>query len=451
MARVSKNDKCNVSIMEKIKVAFICHVSNPLIRENLSLYDLSLKNFIKKCVGRKPFHYHDYGSWNTYTFSELEKYENLEVHVITSHPGMKNNRQDFNHNGVFYHCYVQSTDSYVKQILGIKTEIFDSYPKNRENVKGILLEVNPDVIYLVGAESPFYALSALDVDTTKKPLVVVMQTGLSEPAYLKLYPIMSEETYKKSSTVEQAIFRHAQYVATDSSWYRSIARNFNKDLIGVRYHFCANNRPKVDLSVKKEYDFAYWAANIAKAGEDALLAFCKAFKKNPSITLNMVGGYSEAFLQHCRTIMRENMIPEENVVFSGYFPTHTDALQQVAKSRFALVPIKVDIVSVSIREAVFMHMPIVTFATKGTPALNNGMERVLISNIGDHEDMAKNMLRLLDDANLANELADNAYSFAEEIWDNKKFVKVLVDEIRAVYSNFYMKEEIPPHLLECIY
>ena len=415
-----------------LKVAIICHVSNKEIRDSIKLSSLRLTNTIKRILGIPQYHYYDRGMWNTLLFNEFKKYNDIELHAIIPHPGMKTMMQSFVIDGIYYHCFNQERGYFDKL-----------YKQNRYYIRRFINEIQPDVINIVGIESPFYSLCALDIDVEKYPLIVSMQTALSDPDFITNYPLMDKQEYETRKEVEQRVLKRAHYIATDSQWYRTIASWFNPDAVFLRYHFCASQ--DVPSPKDKEYDFAYWAADISKAGEDAIMAFVEASKIEKGITMNVIGRYSQGFLNHLKSILEKEGL-EQQVIFSGYYETHYDALCQVAKSRFALVPIRVDTISTTIREAIQMQMPVVTYATKGTPSLNKKSTSVLISEIGDYIEMGKNMVKLVKDKGLQRILVENATAFADTYWDNEKAMRIQAAMYHAVYDHFIHGTEIPSEI-----
>ena len=427
----------------KIKVALICHVSNEYIRKNIDLHNHRFKNFIKKIIGRPTFKYKDYSTWNTILLEEFNSIENIEIHAIIPHPGLKHKLQKFNNNNIYYYFIKEDQKRY-------ENNIFNDYKKHRTQINKLIIEIKPDIVHLIGAESPFISLSALDVETNNLPLLVSMQTALSDPDFLKMYPIISKEEYDERTKVEQAVLKKANYIGTDSSWYRSIAKKYNPTAKFVRYHFCTKFEMNyLNFNIKKEYDFVYFAVNIGKAGEDVLKIFSIAQKKNPNISLNLIGGYTQKYYQHLNNIIQKENI--KNVTFSGYFEKHQDALQQVLKSKFALVPIKIDIISGTIREAMALGLPVITYITKGTPSLNKQKSTVLLSPIGDYKGMAENMIHLINSVDLQQELIKNSKDFINTYWDTKKNIEILAKTYRAIYMHHNTGVNLPIAISEAIY
>ncbi len=431
---------------DKLRVALICHVSNETIRSHVSLKKYPLWKIIKFLKG-KPTNYRDYSIWNTLLFKEFEHINDIELHAVIPHPDMVYEKQSFEYKGIYYHCFRQDLEMFSHFLGTNKKSIFEQYQHNTRSIIQIVNELNPDMVVMMGAEGPFFNLSGLEIDTRKIPFLLVLQTAMSDPDFMKLYPI-SESSYKARCECEQALFRHTHYIATGCEWYRQIVRIYNNDAIFTNFHFCTPIY-QIPTANKKEYDFSYWAANINKAGDDAIEAFALAHKKNPALTLNMVGGYTAEFKNHLDNRMRELGI-ENSVHFSGFLPSHKDALVEVTKAKYALVPIKIDIISSTIREAMIFGLPVVTFITHGTPHLNDERETVLLSKIGDYEDMANNMLRVSSDNILADRLVENGRWYCKHFFDNKRGARIVADIWHAVYENFHYGTLIPDKLTKTV-
>ena len=435
--------------MDKLKVAVVCHVSNAEIRQNLDLYNWTLKGFIKRILGRKSAINSDYSVWNTLMFHEFEMIEDIDFHAIVLHPGMKYSLQEFDIRGIHYHCIKQDMETLSSKVLKYRN-ILKCFRHNRRWIAQVIDSIQPDVINLIAAESPFISLMGIDINTIKYPFMVSMQTALSDPDFRKNYP-MNKDDYEKRCKVEQEVLRRTKYIATDSSWYRTIAKRFNPNAEFLRYHFCTlNDFSMLNMNIEKEYDFVYFSNNINKAGDDAIKAFAIAHRSAPNLTLCMVGGYSADYYTHINVLM-EKLGVKGNITISGYYSTHNDALQQILKARNALIPIKVDIVSGTVREAMMLGIPVVTFITKGTPALNKERETVLLSSIGDYEDMANNMLRLVSDNILRQKLIKNSEFYVQNKWDNRRNMLMQANTYQSIYNHFHQNTPLPKEVTEYLY
>ena len=162
--------------------------------------------------------------------------------------------------------------------------------------------------------------------------------------------------------------------------------------------------------------------------------------------LNLSGAYTEEYKLNLDKRIKELGI-EGNVVYSGSKSSHDEVIKQIKKSRFALLPIKVDVISSTIREAMACGLPVVTTITPGTPLLNTDRESVLLSEIGDYQSMAANMIKLVENEGLANSLRENAILTIKEVYSNSCFMEKWRKAYYAVLDHFKYGESIPEELL----
>lgn len=434
--------------MKKLKVAYICHVSNATIRENIPLGRRFIYNVIERLRGRKPYNFKDYSIHNSLLCENAGLLNNVELHVITPFGCLGKNYVHFEHAGVHYHVFDDFRFRLAYRLFYAKKNIFHRYDKNSEAIVRIINEIKPDLINMIGAEGPFFNASLLYIDTTKYPVILSMQTALSDPDFPNNFPI-SVNDYKERCEVEQALMKHVHYIGHDSSFYRSVAKLYNPELLCVRHSFLT---PHYDFDVPntKDYDFVYYAADIVKAGREAAEAFGRASIKKRGITLNIIGAYSnQTYSEICDILRKYNCL--EFVTFSGYFPSHEDALKQVVKSKYALIPIKIDLISGTIVESMLLGLPVITFRTKGTPQMNDDGISVLLSDIDDFDSMADNMLKLIDNTELQSLMRKNSRAFYKKIWQTEDSVTRLSRVYHSVYNHFHTGQPIPEDLLKSVY
>lgn len=433
MARVFENDRNKVTLhyMEnKIKVVWVCHLSNPDIRKNLKFSKWSLVEICKRIVGKGK--YYDFASWNTKGIQEFEKFEDIELHIIAPHYGIKG-LQEFEMNNIHYHFFHTEDDNILSLFTKfILHKVKKSYSSNTKRILSLIEQIKPDLVHLIGIENPYYAESALSM-TKEIPLIATLQTLMIDLNFQKNYPI-SKESYDYRAGLEETIIKRANYVASKVEHFRSIIR----DQIGQEIKFLDISLAvgeKVNLSIsKKLYDFVYFAADISKAIDYALEAFAIAKKKYKDITLHVIGGYDETLMNDIKQQMKRLGL-EDGVDFTGKLPTYDDVISEVRKCRFALLPLKIDLISGTIREAMANGLPVVTTITPATPKLNVSCECVLLSEKGNFEAMASNMCRLLKNPEFAERMRQNSSIYLQERYDNKS----TMNEWRKAYYEILNK------------
>jgi glycosyltransferase involved in cell wall biosynthesis len=431
--------------MNKIKVIWVCHFSNRKIREKLHLSKRIIYNIIRNLLHKSKITYSDFAVWITNGVEEFEKNNEIELHVISPHSGMKYSFEYFILNDIHYHFFKPEADrliaKFYNKILNKKER---KYKKNRKKIKQIIERIQPDIIHMYGVENPYYSMIALDIDEKKYPFFVTLQTLMSDPIFYKYRH--KDKSYDFRVSVERKIIKKATFIGTSTVYYRNIIwERINPDAVFFDYYLALSEKGQIENNIIKEYDFVYFAASIEKAIDIAIEAFALAHKKNSSITLNVIGDVSYSFKQQLKNRINELKI-NNSVFFSGKLQTHENVLTQIQKSKFALLPLKTDMISGTIREAMFYCIPIITTETAGTPILNEKRESVLIAEQGDFQTLADNMLKLLESEELADKLRKNALVTVNELWNNSKDMKKLLEVYKAIIAFHRFNQPIPKEL-----
>jgi len=418
---------------KKIKVVWLCTIANQQIHNHIKFAPWRLKNIIKTCAGKSALKLTERAVWNTNAIKEYEKFNDISLTVIFHYAGIRGDVQRFSINGINYICYRSEDDHFSHSFFKLFGRTSETYPKGRKIVSSLIEELSPDIVHVIGAENPNYSICALDI-SHDIPLVVSLQTLMSEPDFKENYYI-NEESYLFRSNVERMVLERSDYIASRIKKYNTfIKENIKNDAVFLQMPLALG----VDINTEsstKEYDFVYFANNISKAADDAIESFALAYKMNPSLTLNISGSYDIAFKRQLEKRMKGLKI-DKNVFITGPKQTHEDVIKQIKKSRFALLPLKIDLISSTIREAMACGLPVVTTITPATPNLNKERESVLLSNKGDYQAMANNMLRLVEDVNYAQMISNNALLTIQEKSSNKAFMKMWRKAYYEIIDNF---------------
>lgn len=428
-----------------LKIVWVSHFSDVKLRENLRfdpLYYRHLLHWFKK----KPLLInHDYAPWIRNAISQFEKYGDIDLTIIHPHYGVSKRIQKFSSNGISYVCFRSEDDNVFSYVLRSLFKGYHSnYKKNSRIIIDTIKTIHPDIVHFIGAENPDYSLSALNVPPSI-PCLVSLQTLMSAHGFCDNYPI-DKKAYCFRAKSEIDVIRRCDYIASGTKAYQDGVKSLIKPkapilnlslALGVDINLSQNN---------KEYDFVYYAGHISKAADYAVEAFAIACKKHPHLKLNLSGAYTEEYKTNLDKRIKELGI-DGNVVYTGSKSSHDEVILQIKKSRFALLPLKVDIISSTIREAMACGLPVVTTITPGTPLLNKDRESVLLSEKGDYQSMASNMLKLVDNDEFAKFLRDNAILTIQELYSNKAFMEKWRKAYYAISENFKHGKSIPEDLL----
>lgn len=427
-----------MEVKNSLKVVWICHFSNAEIRRRLPLSEMKSKNWIKHLLGKKINHgYPDFAPWVTNLIEEFEKFEDIELHVFAPHAGLLHLTSEFEMKGVFYHFFksdlpILHGNFPDKFRLGNKLK----YLQNRYFLKRFLARIKPDIVNLIGTENPYYSIATLDIK--KIPVYVSVQTVYSNPDRIKY----SDSCLQLKWDVELKIYKKEKYYGCVGRMHRDLILNNNPNAIIFKMFFPIE-KPKQVKEIPKIFDFVFFAGIAKKKGiEDLIDALAIVKKEKYDVRLNIVGNCSQTYVNYL--LEKINALGlSENIVFTDYFPIHSDMHQHVVQSHFAVLPIKLDIIPGSVIEAILLDLPVVTYKTTGTPYLNKDGESVLIANIGDIDMLAKHMLKLLNSNSLAQKLRVNAKAFVEREFDNTTSAKRLVANYRSVIEHYRNNTPIP--------
>lgn len=432
-------------MQKKLKVVILCHFSNYEIRNIVRTHPgrllICASNFFKN-----DFAYYiknDFAPWVSNLIKEFESMDNVELHVISPISYLSNDIFEIEKRNVFYHFFRGNLsfpfDKIVSKIRGAKRR----FSRNKKLVTFLIKKINPDIINLIGTENPYYSSTILNINNI--PIFVTVQTVYTNPNRLKL----TENVLKLNWNVELEIHKKVKYYGCAGRMHRDLILSNNPNAIILKT-FLPIEVPVNVIQEKKIYDFISFSQGISdkKGAIDAIEALYIVRKKYSNVKLNFVGHFDDEtdFGQLLLKKIRDLNLTE-NIIFTPYFSKHSDMLQHTQKSRFALLPVKLDMIPSTVIEAILLELPVITYKTSGTPYINKDGECILISEIGDIEALAFNMLKFIESPEIANYYKIKAKDFIIKTFDNTLSTKRLIDSYYAVIENYYKNSPIPEELL----
>ena len=203
--------------MEKIKVVWICHFSNQQTRSNLKLSSTRFfYRLIAKIIGKEPKNrdYTDFAPWISILIEEFEKFEDVELHVISPQVGLKGISSQFNLNGVHYYFYNPDFTLFLSYLIK-NVALWLKIQPSSFIVKRFLKKIKPDIINLIGAENYYHSCVVLDIE--KIPILVTCQTIFTNPQRLQFQPHADKS---KNWAIELLIQQKEKYFACGGRMHR---------------------------------------------------------------------------------------------------------------------------------------------------------------------------------------------------------------------------------------
>jgi len=424
---------------QKIRVLWLCSVSNAEMREHYQTEAGPVLQWIYKKFKHTTTDDKDHAQWDTNAIKEIEKRDDVELHVVCPKRFLTKKYVDFEMNGVYYHLFRDQNSSLIPWLYSQTIAKFSSrFHQNRQRIKKIIKSVKPDIVHIIGAENPQYSLAALDIPESI-PVIVQLQALLCSLEHVTRIPFERKDYHYKGE-IEKQIFLKVPFIGTKvPSFVEFIKRNIDTKATIINTTL-ALTEPIYKEDNEKEYDFVYFSGNLSKGADLALKSFAIAHQKYPKITLDVIGGYTDELKNTLDGIVDENHM-RDFITFEGFLPTHDDVIKQIRKAKYALLPITMDILPGTVREAMANGIVVLTSMTEGTSTLNEKMESALLSPVCDYKKMADDMITVLENPKYAKNLRENAWKIAEERSSNREVIQKWVDSYKACLA--YCKEGIP--------
>lgn len=430
--------------IKKIRVVMVCHLSNPEIRSHLKLNNGGVINAIKRFLGEEcsKSGYKDFAPWNTALINDFKERADIEFHIVASHSGMVNSKTTYEEEGVYYtflsYKFVGVFRRFVKS-----NKIWQRLNPFAKKVKQVIDDINPDLVVLMGTENPYYSCTVLGI--TKYPVYVLCQTVYNNPSR-KSYGMWNMDAVE----TEISIFKEHHYFGVYCRLHYDLVRQYSPNSYIFKFGFpSSRNKLLEPTDIEKEFDFVNFAMfmDSRKGFPDVIKALAIVKRKYPLVKLNLIGTCSEEKKKEL-VRMVENLELDDNVIFTPSFEKQSDLFLHIQKSRFAVLPCKLDNTSGTMTQSMQLGLPIVVYKTTGTPAFNREKPCALIAEMEDIEDLASNMITLLDNPDLGENLRKNARELQEKrALDALKNGDRLVKNFKAIINHFYNGVDIPQEQL----
>ncbi|MDD2247001.1 MAG: glycosyltransferase family 4 protein [Proteiniphilum sp.] len=433
-----------------IKVLLICNFSNSGIRDRLLL--------------KSGKEYFDMAVWITNRLKAFASCDALEIHVVSSHEGMIYCTQTFEINGIHYYFFkpwtaygkfIETSMNYAVQKIGNKFVshiIFNAkylfwrylFLQQRRYVKSLVNRIEPDLIYLNGAENPYYSSTVLGLKKLSVPICIHIQGIVGDPQVIRV----SEFNDISRIRLEHKIHTSFEYFMVGSAEHYRLIKHENPT---AKYMFGPGirtiNIDPLTVEVQKEFDFVFMSrVTPIKGIEHLLKALSTIHVELPEVSLLVLGPVSQKYLAYLKDMCKSHGIGN-SVVFAGHVPKRDDLYREALKAKIFVLPTTIEGLATSAVEAMLLGLPVVTYATGGMPLLNSDGENVLMCETGNIEGLTNNMKRLLTDPDFAQELALRGQAFAKRTFGAEANVKRNIRQYRAIIEHYHHGTPIPKDLL----
>jgi len=384
----------------------------------------------------------DFAPWITNLIQEFKQFEDIDLHIIAPHVGLKAFTYSFNMDGIHYHFFkadIPFLNRYWPHFF--RLDAWTGFVRNRLLVRRFLNKIQPDIINLMGAENAYYSSTVFGIKHI--PVLISIQGIYSNEERFKV-----EKRDVVRCKVERRIHSENRYFGVSAPFMPDLIRRDAPDPILFWHRFPLKIVKLENVQhIEIKYDFVFFSRMVPLKGtEDALEAMALVKQHKPDVTLRMMGYCDEAYLNELREKARELGI-EKNVEITGGFALQEDLLLEAAKAKNYLLPTKIDTIPGTIFEAIYLGLPVVSYRTGDIPLLNKGDTRVLLCDREDIASLARNMIRLLDEPELGADMSQKAKAFVERWFDNQSLALHFLAQYKAVLAHYHHNKPVPDSLL----
>jgi glycosyltransferase involved in cell wall biosynthesis len=164
-------------------------------------------------------------------------------------------------------------------------------------------------------------------------------------------------------------------------------------------------------------------------------AFYKVLKYLPDAQLKIVGWGPEWY--SLKKLVRSLGL-EKHIIFTGRTPTYEDVVRYYKESEVFVLPSTVEGEAIVLKEAMAARLPVIAIDVKGSGVLSivrDGHNGFLVKP-GDIDSIAKRIINLLENKELAREIGDRGRRFVEKYDWNR-----VAEMVYIVYREVYEKEK----------
>ncbi|MBA7576993.1 hypothetical protein ES708_18839 [subsurface metagenome] len=300
-----------------MRVAWICHFSNQKIRKRLG---------VEKGI--------DFAPWISLSIEEFENRQDIELHVVAPHRGLRINKY-FQDKNIHYH-FIRTGLPFIKRNWP-RFFMFDYWTKYifySKSIEKTVRRIHPAIINLHGAENPYYSASILRL--IDFPILVNVQ-GIFSLNILNKTHITKYEQFRYN--LENEIYCRLINFGIRADSMKEYILNQNPIAKFFWQNYPIKNTFLFKLhNTKKIYDIVFFARVTKEKGIEDLIKAVSILKQDKSdVKLCVIGPGDKKYFMHLENLITESRL-ENNVFITGALETQELVHYEASKAIISVLP-----------------------------------------------------------------------------------------------------------------
>ena len=397
-----------------MKVVWICPFDISLLKDKLKSENVNLPKILSP--------------WITDGINAIKKEKDIEMHIVSMYKELFNDKF-LNEKNIHYHLLSRPKYPIVNKTSYLIDYCTGFYLINKK-INNTINKINPDIVNLHGTEHEMTS-SILKLGS-KYPAIVTIQGFMND-----VFNQNPNKYNKRNLKVENKVFRKIKHYSIRAKFMAVIINKYNNH--NPKYHWY-NYHTKEILNYKqiskKDSDIVF-AARICKDKgiEDLIFSLPEVKKKIPDIKLKIIGKGNENYIKYIKQKIIELGL-SQNVILLGFIPSDEKMYKEIMKSRICVLPTYYDIIPGTIIESMKLSIPVIAYKVGGIPDLNDKNEVIRLVDVGNLDQLTKEIINLLSNESIMRNMAIKAKAEADKRFDNHKIMPLLRKAYEDVIFDF---------------
>jgi glycosyltransferase involved in cell wall biosynthesis len=395
----------------KLRIVCVGHFTNKSIQKRLLLW--------KKAD--------EFAPWLPYVFDGISRKKDVDLFIISPHRYLKKDISfcEDRVNYTFFNYRIPFSQRHWPSFF--RFDLFTNFFSNTRKINKYINKTNPDIVILLGAENSYYSASILKLDK-KFPVLVVIQGFAS----------LMRRGSKISSVIKNRIKNEEEILRSFSNYCgeldsENIIKKYNDNFKFYKFYYSYDYQDFTQYQksyAERKYDCLFYGRLENDKGIEDFIKVVKELMQSHNIKACVIGLGNPKIIEDL--IAQYNC--KSNIDFLGFIPTKEELYEKVSDSKILCVPTYNDRLPATIREAMFMKIPIVAYPTGGIPYMNNDQSNLFITKKNNYKEMANLVNTLLTNDKLAIELAEKAFNFAKSEFDLDTNTNKLISACKEILN-----------------